>query len=91
MTSPSHAGSDECTLGGGDGGGERDGGGDSEGEGGGGGGGSDVGDSNDGDDSAGNGVDCSERGRYSGAGASSSGDVTAQAGGIAVDDRANVK
>jgi len=40
MTSPSHAGSDECTLGGGDGGGERDRGGHSEGDGQGGGGGS---------------------------------------------------
>jgi len=90
MTLTLHAGSNECNLGGGDGSCARDGGGDSEGDGGGG-GGSEVGDSNDGDDSAGNSFDCSERGRYSGAGASSSGDVTAQAGGIAVDDRANVK
>jgi len=91
MISLSHAGSDECNLGGGDGGGERDhGGGDSEGGRGGGGGGSVVGDSNDGDDSAGNGFDCSDRDRYGGAGAPSSGNVAAQAGGIAVDDRANV-
>jgi hypothetical protein len=54
MTSPSHAGSNECNFGGGDGGGERDGVGDGEGDGGGSGSGSDVGDSNHGDDGADN-------------------------------------
>ena len=94
MTSPPHAGSDACNLGGVDGGGERDGVGDSEDGGGGGGGGSDLGDSNDGDDSTDNGFDCSHRGWHSLIGASSSGDVAAQvaakAGGVVVDDRANV-
>jgi len=90
MTSPSHAGSDECNLGGGDGGCERDRAGDCEFDRGDGGGGIDVDDSNDGDDSTDNSFDCSDRGRHDGAGASSSGDVAAQADGIVVDDRANV-